>query len=327
MAIAPRIWTIGLDVGGTKIAAGAVDPASGAVAHRREIETCSVRGSSAVLEDIALLAGAVAADLHGEEQTPNGVGIGVPELVDAQGKIRSAYLLDWTALALADRLEQMGSVRFESDVRSAATAEARFGAGRRFRQFVYISIGTGISSTLVQDGIPLVGARGGAVVLSTAPVSVPCGACGAWTEFVLEDFSSGRALACRYHEVSGREVGSAQQVVLAAAHGDHDAMAVVESAARALGSAIAWLVNVLDPEAVLVGGGLGLAGGLYWDCLVHATRSHIWNNEARDLPIVPAALGSDAGLIGAALSVRPAAATWSCAPLDSLPKAKGGTAN
>jgi glucokinase len=192
----------------------------------------------------------------------------------------------------------------ESDVRAAAAAEARFGAGRLYRLFVYVSVGTGISSALVQDGVPLTGARGGAVVLSSAPISVPCAACGGWSEFVLEDFSSGRALAQRYREASGREIENAQEVVLAAANGDRDAIAVVEGAGRALGSAVAWLVNVLDPEAVVVGGGLGLAGGLFWDGLEQATRAHIWNEAARQLPIVPAALGRDAGLIGAALAAH-----------------------
>jgi glucokinase len=302
MATAPREWTIGVDVGGTKVAAGAVDLAGGAVVHRREIATRAERGSAAVLDDIASLVEAVAADLRRDGRIAQGVGIGVPELVDAQGQIRSSYLLDWAARSLAERLTAIGPVRFESDVRAAAAAEARLGAGRPYRLFVYVSVGTGISSTLVQEGVPLSGARGGAVVLSTAPISVPCDACGAWSEFVLEDFSSGQALARRYREASGREVENAQQVVLAAANGDHHANAVVESAGRALGSAVAWLVNVLDPEAVIVGGGLGLAGSLFWDCLTRATRSHIWNEEARGLPIIPAALGADAGLIGAALT-------------------------
>jgi glucokinase len=67
---------------------------------------------------------------------------------------------------------------------------------------------------------------------------------------------------------------------------------------------VGFLVNVLDPEAVVVGGGLGLAGGIYWSAFERATREHIWSDTARDLPILPAALGPDSGLIGAA------AAAW-----------------
>jgi glucokinase len=296
--------TIGVDIGGTKVAAAAVDLESGAIALRQEIETGADRGGVVVADDIATLVEAVAAELEREGQGIKAIGIGIPELVDAQGQIRSTYLLDWPALPLAQRLYGLAPVRFESDVRAAALAEAALGAGHGLASFVYVSIGTGISSTLVQHDVPLVGARGGALVLSTAPLSVPCDTCGAWSEFVLEDYASGRALARRYGEMSGREVASAQEVVLAAVRGDRDALAVVDTAAVALGSAIGWLINVLDPEAVVIGGGLGLAGGLYWDCLNQTTRAHIWNTSARDLPIVPAALGLDAGLIGAALATR-----------------------
>ena len=257
-----------------------------------------------MLADVASLAAGVADAAAQEDATVTGIGIGVPEIVDAQGNIRSAYLLDWSTLSLTEQLAGIAPVSFASDVRAAALAEATFGAGRPYRIFVYVSVGTGISSTLVQDGVPLAGARGGAVVLSTAPLSVPCDGCGDWSEFVLEDYASGRAIARRYREASGATADSALDVVLATAKGDRDAIAVVESAAYALGSAIGWLVNVLDPEAVVIGGGLSRAGDLYLDCLARSTRAHIWHEETRDLPILPAALGADAGLIGAALSVQ-----------------------
>jgi glucokinase len=86
----------------------------------------------------------------------------------------------------------------------------------------------------------------------------------------------------------------------AAAAGKATAVQVVRTAGEALGNSAGWLVNVLDPAAIIVGGGLGLAGGLYWDSFVTATRAHIWADASRELPIVPAALGAEAGLIGAA---------------------------
>ena len=83
--------------------------------------------------------------------------------------------------------------------------------------------------------------------------------------------------------------------------GDALAIEIVRSAGEALGNSVAFLCNVLDPVAVNVGGGLGLAGGLYWDAFVTATRAHIYAEDTRALPILPAALGVDAGLIGAAM--------------------------
>jgi glucokinase len=77
---------------------------------------------------------------------------------------------------------------------------------------------------------------------------------------------------------------------------------VLESAGLALGSSVAWLVNLLDPEAVIVGGGLGLAEGPYWDSFARALPAHIWADSSRNLPVLKARLGLDTGIIGAALS-------------------------
>ena len=92
-----------------------------------------------------------------------------------------------------------------------------------------------------------------------------------------------------------------QALFAAVNEGDALAIDVVRSAGEALGNSVAFLCNVLDPAAVIVGGGLGLAGGLYWDAFVAATRAHIYAEETRALPILPAALGVDVGLIGAAV--------------------------
>jgi len=83
--------------------------------------------------------------------------------------------------------------------------------------------------------------------------------------------------------------------VLAAAHGgDASAIQIVTGAGEALGSKVGWLVNVMDPGAIVVGGGLGVASGLYWESLVNSARAHIWSDINCDLPIVPALHGDDA---------------------------------
>ncbi len=161
-------------------------------------------------------------------------------------------------------------------------------------------MGTGISYCLVQDGKPYAGARGNALILASSPLTTTCTACGATLRPVLEEFASGPALAARFGATRGEDV------LAAAATNDQAAIAVVESAGAALGVSVAWLVNVLDPQAIIVGGGLGLAGGRYWDSFVAATREHIWAEGSRDLPILMAALGPDAGLIGAAAAAAEA---------------------
>jgi glucokinase len=302
MASPRQNWLIGVDVGGTKIAAGAVDPHDGAVTLRREQPTFPERSPRAVAADIVSLVETIAEAMHDDGGEPDAIGIGVPELVDAEGRIRSSHLLQWDLAPLHERLATIAPMQIESDVRAAALAEAAFGAGRDFELFAYVSIGTGISSAVVQDGVPLVGARGGALVLSSGTLGVPCPECSNWTEFVLETYASGPALVRRYAEATGHPVSGAEAVVAAANAGEAEATRIVDSAADALGSALGWLVNVIDPEAIIVGGGLGLAPGRYRDRLVQATREHIWNPAARELPFLSATLGADAGIIGAAVS-------------------------
>jgi glucokinase len=293
-------WAIGIDVGGTKIAGGIVDLANGRIVTRIVVPTAPERGGEAVLADALSLAGRLKADADERGGMVRGIGVGVAELVDPQGCIRSAHLIGWEELPVQERFGRIVPAVIESDVRAAALAEARYGAGRSFGLFVYLTVGTGISSCLVQEGRPFAGARGNALVLASAPLTVPCAVCGKPTRHVLEEYASGPALVARYRQRSSRPVERAQDVMAAVAAGDEVAAEIVRSAAEALGSSVGFLVNVLDPEAVIVGGGLGLAGGLFWESLVCSTRAHVWSEATRGLPILPAALGVDAGLIGAA---------------------------
>jgi glucokinase len=294
---------IGLDIGGTKIAGGVVAFPSGAVLARRVLPTDPARGGEAVLSDALNVTAELLESARQQGLDPQGIGVAVAELVDPAGNVTSGHTIDWTALPVQERFSKLAPSLIESDVRAAALAEALFGAGRVFRLSVYVTVGTGISSCLVQDGRPFPGARGNALVLASSPWSTVCPACGTPSDLVLEEFASGPALVTRYNQASHRAATRAEEVLAAVEAGNPLARAVVRTAAEALGNSVGLLVNVLDPEAVIVGGGLGLAGGLYWDRFVAATREHIWAAASRSLPILKASLGVDAGLIGAAATV------------------------
>ena len=317
-------YAIGLDIGGTKVAGGVVDCTTGTVILREVIPTLAQRGGEAVLTDCLALAERLAQQAHSQGKAINGLGLGVCELVDPQGNVTSAYNFDWRHLPVQQQLAtainrskdfslspvspktkvfttEQPVVVVESDVRAAALAEARYGAGKAFDLFCYVTVGTGISSCFVQGGKPLAGARGNALVLATMPLTTTCTTCGAVLDPVLEEFAAGPALLTRYQQASGRALPNGQALFAAVNEGDALAIDVVRSAGEALGNSVAFLCNVLDPAAVIVGGGLGLAGGLYWDAFVAATRAHIYAEETRALPILPAALGVDVGLIGAAV--------------------------
>jgi glucokinase len=299
----PQACAIGLDVGGTKIAAGAVAFPSGQVLVRRTIPTRANREGRVVLSDALALAEDIMAQGASAGLEMRGIGVGVAELVDLDGRVTSAQTIAWQGLPVQEEFARLAPAVVEADVRAAALAEALLGAGRPFKTFAYVTVGTGISYSLVQDGRPYAGARGNALIFASAPLSTTCTECGAQLQPVLEEIASGPALVARYNAPRPHGVAQAEDVVAAAAAGDQAAMDVVRTAGEALGISVGFLVNVLDPEAVIVGGGLGLAGGLYWQSFVAATRAHVWSPAARDLPIVPAALGTDAGLIGAAATI------------------------
>lgn len=291
---------IGLDIGGTKMAGGLVEACSGKVLARQVKPTLPERGGETVLEDSLMLARQLLAEATGQSRPMIGIGIGICELVDPDGNITDEYKIRWKNLPVVERFSQLAPTVIESDARAPAVAEACYGAGKEYHLFAYVTVGTGISYALVQDKEPLKGARGNAILLGSGPFSARCPHCGEVTTQVLEEFASGPAMVARYNTQKGAELTSGHQLMAAVASGDALAGDIVRSAGEALGNSVAFMVNLLDPEAVIVGGGLGLAGGPYWDHFVEATRRHIYANDTRNLPILPAALGVDAGLIGVA---------------------------
>lgn len=273
---------IGIDIGGTKTAIGLVHFPSGKLEAVTRIPTLPERGGAPLLADIE---SAVAEQAAGEEV--NGVGLGICELVSPEGEILTNGCIKFSARELRDRLARFGPVTIEADVRAAALAEADFGAGLGKRVFLYVTIGTGISSCLVVEGRPFAGALGAAGTLASG--RMPVGG------RPLEEFASGPGLAAAHGAAA-----SAPEVLKAAENGEGRAIEAVRRGGSAVGAAIGWLINVLDPAVVVLGGGLGLQPGLYRDELVAAARAHAWWPGHREVPIVSALTGIAAGVIGAA---------------------------
>jgi glucokinase len=304
----PQSCAIGLDVGGTKIAAGIVSFPAGNVLAKQIIPTKPERGGKAVLADAVQLAETLISRAKAKAWNIVGIGVGVCELVDLTGNITSSHTVAWAGLPVQATFSKLAPTIIEADVRAPALAEATFGAGQSFKIFVYVTVGTGISYCLVLDKQPYSGAQGNALIFASSPLTTTCTECGTVLHPILEEFAAGPPLVKRYNQrtkqqASHQAVNRAEAVLAAATNGDTIAAEVITSAGEALGVSVGWLVNVLDPEAVIVGGGLGSTAGLYWDSFVASTRSHIWSDTSRALPILPALLGPDAGFIGAATTV------------------------
>jgi glucokinase len=264
---APAGSAVGIDVGGTKIAAGLVAGGSGRILAREELATRPERGGEAVLADCAALALAL-----GGGEVP--VGVGLCELVGLRGRPESADTVDWRDLDVSGAIPAPRVV-LESDVRAAARAEALFGAGVDRSPFLHVVVGTGASACLVLDGKPYAGARGRAIVLGAPPV---------------ERIASGQALARR----AGVERAEAMLP-------DPAWASLVDEAAAALGQVLAVLVNALDPDVLVLGGGLG-GEPSFRERVAAAVRSSIAYPPTPMLEILGSQLGPDGGLVGAALA-------------------------
>jgi glucokinase len=297
---------LGIDVGGTKVALVLLD-ADGAVTAERRIVNRQYPDATALLEAVA---GAAAVLADGRSAgTLEGVGVGICELVGLTGEIESATTIPWTRAELEVALSGIGPLRLDADVRAAARAEAVFGAGRSFASFGYVTVGTGISSTFVRDGEPWLGAHGAAQLLGSAHLTLPCPHCGRMLDMSLEDVASGAGIVLRYRERSGVEVTGGDEVIEAARRGDEDAETLLAEAADMLGSFIAFFLNLLDPHAMVIGGGLASGSSPFRERVLVAGRSRIWATSARSTPMLLGELGPNAGAIGAAWSVLAGART------------------
>lgn len=224
------------------------------------------------------------------------IGAGFPEYVGGDGRLTSHEVLDWDRQP-GDLLADLApTVVVESDVRCGAAAELHHPDGTP-SNFLYVSLGTGLSHTLVCDGRLHRGGRGEAIAFGemTVPTAANTG-----TGETLERFCSGAGVTRRYAEETGTGVADgARSVVALAAEGDAPAIEILSSAGRALGTALAQVVGLLDPEVVILGGGLGVAPGLLHQALVAAYDEGTARRSGSP-PLRASAFGADSGLVGAA---------------------------
>lgn len=293
----PAGLTIGVDIGGSKVAAAVVD-ADGVVLARADRTTPDRTTAPRVVEDT--IVDAITA--LRETQPVMAVGIGAAGFVDASGRrVMFAPHLSWRDEPLGERLEQrLGlPVVVDNDANTALWAEHRFGAARGVGDVVLITLGTGIGGAILIDGNRYRGHGGMAGEFGHTQV-VPggrpceCGRTGCW-----EQYCSGKALARFAHE-AGRDL-SGPELTAAAREGDIVAQGACAEVGRWLGIGVANAVAVLDPELVLVGGGVSAAGELLLAPARRTLATALVAAEHRVLPSLRiAALGADAGVIGAA---------------------------
>ena len=290
---------LGIDVGGTNIRAGLFDPKDNSLHCVRSTRTEASEGARHALTRVAELAREVVEQGREVGLVAGRVGIGVPELVGPDGQIETRCSLDWHARQVRASLSTHGKVTIASDVLAASLAEARLGAGRGHRVFLYVTVGTGISYSLVIDGKPFTGAHGHAISFASGPTASAIGAQSKAALEPLEARASGPGIL-RRARAAGLMQPDSIAVCRTALKGPGIAREIVDAAATELAVHVAILVNALDPTLVVLGGGLGCARGRYWSTFRGALPQYIWGPNMSLLRVRRAQLGSRAGIIGAA---------------------------
>lgn len=301
---------LGIDVGGTKINAFRV-ARDGEILARAQVPTPADDEEGTVAAMIGTARGLMTKDVLA-------VGVGAAGMVDAErGVLRFAPNLAWRELPIAARMHEALGVpcQLDNDANVAAYGEYRFGAGRGYRQMLLVTVGTGIGGGIVTDGRLFRGAYGFAAEVGHIIVEPDGPLCGCGNHGCWEQVAGGRAIdrvgraAAAEHpdslltELAGGEPSAVDGKVVteAARRGDDVARSVLALVGGRLGQGIAGLVNVLDPQVVVVGGGAIGAGELLLEPARAAFVDAVEAPESRPrVPIVAAELGNDAGAVGAA---------------------------
>lgn len=287
---------IGVDIGGTKIAVGVVD---GDKLVSKQVEPTSKEGWHAVLNQVA----SMVQQIRHLAPDAQHIGIGVPGPIDyKKGEVKFApNIYDFNNVPVVHYLsERLGmGVVLENDANAAALGEAVLGAGKGTTSAIFITVSTGIGGGIVINGKVLRGSNGIAGEIGHMIVTEGGSISGAGQAGALEAIASGTAISRDASYALNKPTGT-PEVFKLAKEGHPVAQALVHNAMRQLGRAISNLQKVFDPEVVIIGGGVAEVGEYFFK------NVQIYADEGAQgfapVYIRKAQLGTDAGLIGAALS-------------------------
>ena len=288
---------IGVDVGGTKTLAAVVD-------REGEIEQQVVRATDVSSQE-ALLAGldAVVEELRGGREIA-ALGFGIPSRVDQRsGRAVASVNIPLADVDFRDRMRERHGlpVGIDNDANAATIGEWKSGAAKGARHVVMLTLGTGVGGGLILDGRPFRGSTGVGAELGHIVIGIDGPPCGCGGHGHLESYAAGRVADAAARRLYG-EGSDGHELVAKAKEGDAEAVKALAEIGRHLGAGIASLVNIFEPEVVVVGGGFGSSAG---ELLLGPAREVLAIEGLQPLRdtvrIVPAELGFHAGVIGAAM--------------------------
>ncbi len=308
-------YAIGIDIGGTKISL-VLGTEKGKVLARREIPTLTGSGTKTCIQNLVANLRSVIRESGIPKKQILGIGVGCPGAINAEKGIlpRSPNLPGWAGLPLKKILKKATGlpVHLANDANAAALGESFFGAGKNSRNFIYITVSTGIGGGIViherlYEGSGFVAGEIGHMSIVPEGRKCNCGQKGC-----LEAYASGTAIGNFVRErmnksktviqkfLAGNKKVNAKQVGKAARAGDKLAIASYQKAGYYLGIGIANLLNILNPEKVVIGGGvLKSAHKIFWKTMIKSTRQHAWPEAFRTVKIVRSQLKEHVGNLGA----------------------------
>lgn len=318
-------YILGVDIGGTNIVVGTVAEDGSAVHGVRSDATGAEAGADAVVDRLARLCGASLSDAEREagvrREQVVGVGVGAPGPLDrAAGMVLIAPNLGWRDYPLRQKVsDALGlPVSLDNDANCAVYGEWWIGAGRGSRYLVGLTIGTGIGGGIVVDGKLYHGASDVAGEVGHTTIDSTGRRCKCGNYGCLEAYASGPNIAAR--AVEGMEAGvqtrlatyvggdlarvTAQTVYQAAQDGDEYALEVVKDTAKFLGAGVANLVNIFNPDTVVILGGVTQAGDAIFVPLRAEVNRRAFKPAVKACRILPGELPGTAGVVGAAATFR-----------------------
>ncbi|WP_455279413.1 ROK family protein [[Eubacterium] cellulosolvens] len=305
--------TIGVDLGGTKVAAAILD-GEGKILSSHKYPTNSEKGSDSVIEDLVLC---INEGLQKEQYNPKALGIGVAGQIDFDGIVRSAPNLNWWNVPLKTRLEEkLGlPVIVTNDVRAATFGEWKYGSGKGVTDLIVLFVGTGIGGGVINNGRLLTGCTntGGelghiTIVVDGRNCHCPKRGCmeaygGGWAiaeiaqEAVRNDSSSGKTLL----EIAGSVEQITAETVSKAYHdGDKLSLNLVKETSRYIAAGVSSIVNAFNPCIIVFGGGVieGIAELI--QMIEEQTKKEALKPAIENLRFIKSSLGGKAGVVGAA---------------------------
>lgn len=308
---------IGIDLGGTNIAVGAVSEA-GSILAEATAKTLSGRPFEDIVRDMAQCVKKVMGKAALREDEVRSIGIGIPGVAEEKtGTVFNCTNLGWVNVPLRQEMQKyfQKPVFIDNDANAAALAESCAGASVGCKSSILLTLGTGVGGGIIINGKPWAGAHGRAGEIGhmiLVPDGVPC-TCG--RSGCVERYCSGTALiraarqeCCNFPDTAILQKAggnmdriNAKQVIDAAKEGDASALRVFNSFARYLAMAINNLIWFFDPEIIVLGGGVSYAGSFLLDAVRSLIPCHQMGKPLPVPPIVLARLGNEAGIIGAAM--------------------------